>query len=232
VVGPGLNIVPSRPVPSSLQPRPSPEPLPPHTRAPRTSIRLLSCTYVMELLYHLWDLEYLVTHHRWFFVVFFLLPLSAAYDLYLMVRNSIVFFTRKLSRSQHDHQVKKICDELKQWVKEGSTQRLCTARPGWQAMSLRSGKYKKTYKNIDINLYNILEIDETNRLCRVEPMVTMGQLTHFLVPRGWTIPVLPELDDLTVGGLVAGVGIETSSHKYGLFQHICVAFEIILPDGR
>lgn len=28
-----------------------------------------------------------------------------------------------------------------------------------------------------------------------------------------------------------GTGIETSSHKFGLFQHICRAFEIILCDG-
>ena len=28
-------------------------------------------------------------------------------------------------------------------------------------------------------------------------------------------------DDLTVGGLVMGTGIETSSHRFGLFQHIC-----------
>ena len=30
---------------------------------------------------------------------------------------------------------------------------------------------------------------------------------------GWTIPIVPELDDLTVGGLVMGTGIETSSHR-------------------
>src|SRR5690606_714023 len=45
------------------------------------------------------------------------------------------------------------------------------------------------------------------------------------------LPVVPELDDLTVGGLSMGFGIETSSHKYGLFQHICVAFEVVMPDG-
>jgi delta24-sterol reductase len=33
---------------------------------------------------------------------------------------------------------------------------------------------------------------------RVEPMVTMGQLTAALLPSGFTLPVLPELDDLTV----------------------------------
>jgi hypothetical protein len=46
----------------------------------------------------------------------------------------------------------------------------------------------------------------------------MGQLTQTLQPLGWTLPILPELDDLTVGGLVMGTGIETSSHIYGLFQ--------------
>lgn len=59
----------------------------------------------------------------------------------------------------------------------------------------------------------------------------MGQLTKTINPLGWTIPVLPELDDLTVGGLVMGTGIESSSHKYGLFQHICVSYELVLADG-
>lgn len=36
---------------------------------------------------------------------------------------------------------------------------------------------------------------------------------------------------LCSGGLVMGTGIESSSHIYGLFQHICVAFELVLADG-
>ena len=28
-----------------------------------------------------------------------------------------------------------------------------------------------------------------------------------------------------------GTGIETSSHIYGLFQHICKSFELVLADG-
>lgn len=42
---------------------------------------------------------------------------------------------------------------------------------------------------------------------------------------------MPELDDLTVGGLIAGFGVETSSWQYGLFQHICESLEVILADG-
>lgn len=65
----------------------------------------------------------------------------------------------------------------------------------------------------------------------MEPLVTMGQLSATLNPLGWTIPVLPEIDDLTVGGLIMGTGIESSSHRHGLFQHICTSYELVLSDG-
>ena len=28
-----------------------------------------------------------------------------------------------------------------------------------------------------------------------------------------------------------GVGIETSSHKFGLMQHVCESFELVVADG-
>ena len=37
--------------------------------------------------------------------------------------------------------------------------------------------------------------------------------------------------NLFSGGLIMGVGIETSSHIYGLFQDIVVAVEVVLQDG-
>ena len=66
---------------------------------------------------------------------------------------------------------------------------------------------------IHINLANILSIDTTKQVVRVEPMVSIGILNDYLIKLGWTVPVVPELDDLTIGGLVMGGGIETTSHK-------------------
>jgi len=37
------------------------------------------------------------------------------------------------------------------------------------------------------------------QVVRVEPLANMGQVTALLNSIGWTLPVLPELDDLTVG---------------------------------
>ena len=36
---------------------------------------------------------------------------------------------------------------------------------------------------------------------------------------------------LSLGGLIMGVGVETSSHKHGLFQACCLEYEIVLADG-
>lgn len=130
--------------------------------------------------------------------------------------------------------------QIQEWAERGGKEKLCTARPGWQTMSLRVGKCtsttftmrktfaslpahifllisllfapnqqtdKKTFRKIKLDLYDILEIDTSSRepCVRVEPLVTMGQLTAALNPLGWTVPVLPELDDLTIGGLIAGM---------------------------
>lgn len=108
---------------------------------------------------------------------------------------------------------------------------MCTARPGWQTMSFRRPLYKNHYTQIDCNLIDILDVDLTREVIRVEPLVNMGQISATLAKLGWTIAIVPELDDLTVGGLVMGTGIESSSHIYGLFQHICVSYELVLADG-
>ncbi|XP_048511818.1 delta(24)-sterol reductase-like isoform X2 [Athalia rosae] len=120
---------------------------------------------------------------------------------------------------------------VKEWQESGSGRQMCTARPGWQTMSFKQAPYKSSMYKINIHLVDVLEVNVEERYVRVEPAATMGQLTATLVPLGWTLPVLPEMDDLTVGGLVMGTGIETSSHKFGLFQHICLAYEIVLSDG-
>ncbi|KAH9499915.1 Delta(24)-sterol reductase [Bulinus truncatus] len=146
-------------------------------------------------------MEYILIHYRWIFVCLFLLPVSVVYDA------------------------------IRKWNESGRKSRMCTARPGWATMSFRRGLYKNSLHNIEINLIDILEVDTNKQIVRVEPLVTMGQVTACLNPLGWTLPVLPELDDLTVGGLIMGVGIETSSHSYGLFQHCCISFELVAADG-
>ncbi len=175
--------------------------------------------------------EYLLTHHRGVFAVVFLLPISVIFDLYFNLRIKFILLLRS-APAKHDARVKQIQFQINKWIADGAKEKLCTARSGWNTMSELVPKYKLTHRNISIDLRDILEINEQKRIVRVEPLVTMGQLTSSLIPRGWTLPVVPELDDLTVGGLIMGFGVETSSHKYGLFQFTCEAFEIVTSEGK
>ncbi|XP_035700412.1 delta(24)-sterol reductase-like isoform X2 [Folsomia candida] len=100
-------------------------------------------------------------------------------------------------------------------------------------MSLRIPAYKKTMTGIDLSsLDEVVKIDENSMTLTVEPLVKMGPLTKILDAKGWTIPVVPELDFLTVGGLICGAGVETSSHKYGLFHNTCISYEVVLASGE
>ena len=89
--------------------------------------------------------------------------------------------------------------QVKSWNDSGRQGGMCTARPGWMAVSLREGRYKRQLRNIRVNLVDVLRVDTERRLVRVEPLASMGQVTATLLPLGWTLPIVPELDDLTVG---------------------------------
>lgn len=176
-----------------------------------------------KLLPDKWDkdsiTEHIIIHYRWVFVMF-LLPLSLAYDIYFYTRSSIIFWMSSAPKN-HAKKVADIQRQVRDWKDSGDPRPMCTARPGWQTISPQNMAYKERMRGIRVNLVDILEIDTDKRLVRCEPMVTMGQLNRTLNRLGWTIAVLPELDDLTVGGLVMGTGIETTSHKFGLFQVGC-----------
>lgn len=160
-----------------------------------------------------------------------MLPANALWLMLVQLMERVAFLTS--TSEKHDTKVAKVQKQVQQWNKDGRPVPMCTARPGWKVMSLRVGKYKKTHRAIDVSaLDNIIGVDEEAQLVNVEPLVNMGQITHLLGPLGWTLQVVPELDDLTVGGLIAGFGIESQSHKYGLFQNIVESMEIVLASGE
>ena len=78
----------------------------------------------------------------------------------------------------------------------------------------------------------MIEVDKKNMLVTVEPSVPIGFLNRLLVKQGFTLPVVPEIDHLTIGGLVMGGGLESTSHKYGMFHHICERYELVTADGE
>lgn len=173
-----------------------------------------------------------IIRHRWASVVTIVLPLSKGYDFYWNVRH--VKLRNLLRRAgAHDARVASVSAQIQNWNAHGRKGSLHTSRKGWQSVSVRAIDYKRHSKSgIAVNLHEILELDLTRNIVRVEPRANMAQLTQWLSARGLTLPVVPELDDLTVGGLILGYGIESSSHKYGLFADTVLSAEVVLADGR
>ena len=63
-------------------------------------------------------------------------------------------------------------------------------------------------------------------------MVTYEALTAACLARGVMPAVVPQLKTITLGGAVAGVGIESSSHRYGLVHDTVLELDVLLADGR
>lgn len=165
-------------------------------------------------------------------VLAFVLPLSRAYQTYTRLRTAFVQALES-APSLHARRVELIQRQFQQWREEGGTRRIVTARPGWMRVSNKHSTYKKDCFQVRVDrMADILEIDTQARTVTVEPMVTMGQLVPVLLQAGWTLPVVPELEELTVGGMVAGTGVESSSHHSGLFQEFCIELEVVLASGQ
>ncbi|CAI5496326.1 unnamed protein product [Closterium sp. Naga37s-1] len=167
-----------------------------------------------------WSIVDFLVQFRWILVIFVVLPVSFAFqcnkDFWDWWSNRKSFAQRE---REHQAAVQKLVNRLKSRDRRRDGL-VCTSRKPWLSVSMRNSDYKRARRfEVDMNEFcQILAVDTVNRIARCEPYVSMGQLSAVTVPLGYALEVVPELDDLTVGGLINGYGIEGSSHIYGLFQ--------------
>ncbi|KAJ1923334.1 hypothetical protein IWQ60_005944 [Tieghemiomyces parasiticus] len=171
-----------------------------------------------------------VERNTWVVILFFALPASYIFDMFFSIRN---WYVRSFLAAPklHDQRVREVQAQVKRWNEQGRKSPMCTARPGWLTMSTRSATFKEDCSRISVNLHDIIEVDTERQVVKVEPLVDMGQITAHLVPMGWSLAIMVEMEDLTVGGLLMGVGLEVNSHIYGLMFETVERFEVVLGDG-
>jgi len=79
---------------------------------------------------------------------------------------------------------------------------------------------------------DVLEVDPAAGWVDAEGMTTYEALADACLARGVMPAVVPQLKTITLGGAVAGVGIEASSHRHGLVHDTVLEIEVLLADGR
>jgi len=86
---------------------------------------------------------------------------------------------------------------------------------------------------VDVRRFTrVLGIDRERMLADVEGMTTYQDFAAATLPLGLLPAVVPQLKTITVGGAVSGLGIESSSFKFGLVHETAEEMEILLGDGR
>ena len=89
-------------------------------------------------------------------------------------------------------------------------------------------KYKLDVRRLD----RVLRISRETMTADVEGMTTYETLVEETLKFGLLPTVVPELKTITIGGAVSGLGIESSSFKYGLVHEGIEELDILTGDGR
>jgi FAD/FMN-containing dehydrogenase len=78
----------------------------------------------------------------------------------------------------------------------------------------------------------VLAVDADRGTVDAEGMATYESLVAACLAHGVMPAVVPELKTITLGGAVAGVGIEATSHRHGLVHESVQEIEVLTGDGR
>jgi FAD/FMN-containing dehydrogenase len=78
---------------------------------------------------------------------------------------------------------------------------------------------------------NVLQVAAGQGWVEVEGMTPYETLVNATLAHGVMPPVVPQLKSITIGGAVSGIGIESSSFRYGLVHETVLEMEILLADG-
>jgi delta24-sterol reductase len=115
------------------------------------------------------------------------------------------------------------------------------ARPTGKRLTIRKAhpghtphdlSYKQDCHPVEVDgLDDILAIDREARTVTLEGQVTLGKLCKAAMAAGMMPKVVPEFETFTVAGLVNGLGIETSSHRHGVFPASVTELEVVLGNG-
>ncbi|MFO1292884.1 MAG: FAD-binding oxidoreductase [Rubrivivax sp.] len=78
----------------------------------------------------------------------------------------------------------------------------------------------------------VIALDAMGGTVDAEGMTTYERLADATLAAGCMPQVVPQLRSITLGGALAGVGIEASSFRHGLVHETVDAFDVLTGDGR
>ena len=88
-------------------------------------------------------------------------------------------------------------------------------------------------RKLDVrDLNQVLGVDSDHQLVEVEGMTTYEDLTDACLQRQCMPFVVPQLKSITIGGAVAGIGVESTSFRLGLPHESVTSMDVLLGSGE
>ena len=78
---------------------------------------------------------------------------------------------------------------------------------------------------------HVIEVDREKQIVATEGMITYGDLVDATLEKNCMPTVVPQLKSITIGGAIAGVGIESTSFRFGLPHETVLEADVLLADG-
>jgi FAD/FMN-containing dehydrogenase len=125
--------------------------------------------------------------------------------------------------------------------KTARLQALLSAAPGAQPPRVGLAKHTSNLfrdrarrsPRVDLSHFDaVVRVDRDANLVEAEGMTTFVDLADATLAAGAMPAVVPQLKSITLGGAVAGVGIEATSFREGLVHDTIVAMDILTGDGQ
>jgi delta24-sterol reductase len=167
------------------------------------------------------EIEALIRPYIVFLIV---LPLSFVVTLWRRCKR---YFTKPLP-SGHAERVMRVQADLK--LASAESVKVVTDRSPASSHSVRLIDKRKYTKVRMEDLRCILSSDKTT--VTVEPGVTVGEVTDYLLAKGRILDCTLEMEEATLGGLAMATGMTTHSHVCGLIHDTIVQYDIVTADGK
>jgi FAD/FMN-containing dehydrogenase len=123
-------------------------------------------------------------------------------------------------------------DRREQLVREIQASRGSQVGLGKQTSNLFRDRAASSKRRLDVSTFHhVLEVDPQRGWVSVEGMTPYDVLAAATLRHAVMPCVVPQLKSITIGGAASGVGIESSSFKYGLVHETLLELEVLLGDG-
>ena len=123
--------------------------------------------------------------------------------------------------------------QLSATVRAGATQARVPLGLSKRTSNLFRDRQEGTKQRLDLGAFtHVIEINTVEGWVDAEGLVTYEALVAATLAYGVMPLVVPQLKTITVGGAVAGVGIEATSFRHGLVHDTLLEADVLLASGE